>query len=62
MNIFKKDTYKETLENKLKANYILKKTFIEFKNLSSEEQENAIKELDDVIKKQEEELERIDKK
>ena len=59
MGIFDKKNNVKALEEKLKASYILKKTFIEFKKSSSKEQDDAIKELDDAIKKYEEELERI---
>ena len=52
MKIFDKKNNVKALEEKLKATYILKKTFIEFKKSSSKEQ-------DDAIKKYEEELERI---
>lgn len=59
MKIFGEKNNVQALEEKIKTSYILKKTFIEFKELSSKEQDDAIKELDDAIKKYEEELERI---
>lgn len=58
MRLLKKNVYVKSIEEKLKSAYMLKKTFIEFKKMSSKEQDNSLKELDDYISRLEKELER----